>query len=454
MRLIDVLTSPWAIVPDKLSEIISIYDTHLRGEKIDIDQIEARTGEPLKRKEQEAYIVQDGVALIGIDGVVAKKMNLFTRISGGASTQMLVSSIDKARNDPSVKSALLVIDSPGGTVDGTSDAADAVRRFRDEKPIVALADGLMASAAYWIGSAATAVYAANSTTAIGSIGVVASHVDMSEYEKKIGVKTTEIYAGKYKRIASDRAPLSDEGRATIQEHVDYLYSIFVEAVAQNRGVSVEAVLENMADGRIFVGQRAVDAGLVDGVSTMSALMAQLVAGHFGRKTGAGVAQSKQKEQAMLTKEIVAQEHPEIAEAFRAEGMAAGIEKGAQQERQRIKDVEEQALLGHDALIAKLKFDGKTTGPEAAVQVLAAERSKNANRLDSLRQSVASPVQASMTAEIVGKQKGADGLSPEEKAERSWNNDADLRAEFSGNKAAYLAFCKADSDGKVRILGRR
>lgn len=453
MRLIDVLTSPWAIIPDKLSEIISIYDTHLRGEKIDIDQIEARTGEPLKRKDQDTYIVQDGVALISIDGVIAKKMNLFTRISGGASTQMLVSSIDKARNDPNVKSALLILDSPGGTVDGTSDAADAVRRFREDKTIVALADGLMASAAYWIGSAATAVYAANPTTAVGSIGVVASHVDMSEYEKKIGIKTTEIYAGKYKRIASDRAPLSEEGRATIQDHVDYLYSIFVEAVAKNRGVSVEDVLENMADGRIFVGQRAVDAGLVDGVSTQAALMAQLVAGYFGKKTGAGVAQSKQKEHSMTTKQIVAQEHPEIAEAFRAEGMASGIEKGAQQERQRIKDVEEQALAGHEALIAKLKFDGKTTGPEAAVQVLAAERAKNANRLDTLRQSVAAPVQPSMSSEPIARQDDS-GATPEERAERKWHSDADLRAEFSGNKAAYLAFCKADADGKVRILGRR
>ena len=453
MRVIDILTSPWAIVPDKLSEIISIYDTHLRGEKIDIEQIEARTGEPIKRKEQEAYIVQDGVALISIDGVIAKKMNLFTRISGGASTQMLVSSIDKARQDPNVKSALLIIDSPGGTVDGTSDAADAVRRFRDDKPIVALADGLMASAAYWIGSAATAVYAANATTAVGSIGVVTAHVDISEYEKKIGIKTTEIYAGKFKRIASDRAPLSEEGRATIQDHVDYLYSIVVEAVAKNRGASVEAVLANMADGRIFVGQRAVEAGLVDGVSTQSALMVQLIAGHFGKKTGAGVAQGKQKEQSMLTKEVVAQEHPEIAEAFRAEGMVIGVEKGAQQERQRIKDVESQALAGHEALIAQLKFDGKTTGPEAAVQVLAAERAKSANRLDTLRQSVAAPVQPSMSTEPIARQEDS-GKTPEEIAEGRWSRDAALREEFMSNKAAYLSFAKADHEGKVRILGRR
>lgn len=453
MRVIDILTSPWAIVPDKLSEIISIYDTHLRGEKIDIEQIEARTGEPIKRKEQEAYIVQDGVALISIDGVIAKKMNLFTRISGGASTQMLVSSIDKARQDPNVKSALLIIDSPGGTVDGTSDAADAVRRFRDDKPIVALADGLMASAAYWIGSAATAVYAANATTAVGSIGVVTAHVDISEYEKKIGIKTTEIYAGKFKRIASDRAPLSEEGRATIQDHVDYLYSIVVEAVAKNRGASVEAVLANMADGRIFVGQRAVEAGLVDGVSTQSALMVQLIAGHFGKKTGAGVAQGKQKEQSMLTKEVVAQEHPEIAEAFRAEGMVIGVEKGAQQERQRIKDVESQALAGHEALIAQLKFDGKTTGPEAAVQVLAAERAKSANRLDTLRQSVAAPVQPSMSTEPIARQEDS-GKTPEEIAESRWERNADLREEFLNNKSAYMSFAKADHEGKVRILGRR
>jgi signal peptide peptidase SppA len=145
------------------------------------------------------------------------------------------------------------------------------------KPIVAHASGLMASAAYWIGSAATAVYVADGTTILGSIGVVTSHVDMSQAEAKQGLKTTEIYAGKYKRIASSYAPLSDAGHQALQDQVDYLYSVFVGDVARNRGVAVDVALSTMADGRTFVGAQAVDAGLADAMLTREQLLAKLSA---------------------------------------------------------------------------------------------------------------------------------------------------------------------------------
>jgi signal peptide peptidase SppA len=207
MRIIDVLTSPWAIVPEKLFEIQEIYRTHLRGDKIDIEAIEAQTGKPLDNKKERYQIVND-TAIIPIQGVIAKKMNLFTQISGGASTHLVGRDIKEALADDSIKSILLDIDSPGGTVDGTQELGDIVFAGRDKKPIIAYSDGMIASAAYWIGSAADKIYISGDTIDIGSIGVVASHVDYSEWEKKVGIKTTEIYAGKYKRIASDTKPLS------------------------------------------------------------------------------------------------------------------------------------------------------------------------------------------------------------------------------------------------------
>jgi signal peptide peptidase SppA len=271
MRIIDVLTSPWAIVPEKLFEIQEIYRTHLRGDKIDIEAIEAQTGKPLDNKKERYQIVND-TAIIPIQGVIAKKMNLFTQISGGASTHLVGRDIKEALADDSIKSILLDIDSPGGTVDGTQELGDIVFAGRDKKPIIAYSDGMIASAAYWIGSAADKIYISGDTIDIGSIGVVASHVDYSEWEKKVGIKTTEIYAGKYKRIASDTKPLSKEGKQYIQDQVDYLYSIFVDQVAKNRGVSSEKVLKDMADGRIFIGKQAITAGLVDGVSTLDRLI--------------------------------------------------------------------------------------------------------------------------------------------------------------------------------------
>jgi len=276
MRIIDVLTSPWAIMPEKLFEIQQIYRTHLRGDKIDIKAIEAQIGRPLKN-EKPSYQVLGDKAIIPIHGVIAKKMNLFSKISGGVSTQLVGKDIQNAMDNPEITGILLDIDSPGGTVEGTQELADIIFDGRDKKPIIAYSDGMVASAAYWIGSAGHEMYVSGDTVHIGSIGVVAGHREYSEYEKKVGIKTTEIYAGKYKRIASQYAPLSKEGKQSIQDQVDYLYSIFVEQVAKHKGVSPDTVLKDMADGRIFIGKQAIKAGLVDGVSTFDQAINRLSA---------------------------------------------------------------------------------------------------------------------------------------------------------------------------------
>lgn len=274
MQLLDVLNAPWAIVPEKLLEIREIYFTHLRGEKIDVHGIEARLGQPLNNQ-REPYQVIDGVAVLPVEGVIAKRMNMFTRISGGVSTQLLERDFKAALADDRAHSILLSVDSPGGNVDGVAELAQTIFGARGKKPVVALADGMMASAAYWIGSAADRVFIGGETTQVGSIGVVATHTDISKAEEMRGVKTTEVTAGKYKRIASEHKPLSDEARAAIQEQVDHIYSVFVNEVARHRGRDVDTVLDKMADGRIFLGKKALEVGLVDGVSTQADLIRQL-----------------------------------------------------------------------------------------------------------------------------------------------------------------------------------
>ena len=173
-------------------------------------------------------------------------------------------------------SVILAIDSPGGEVDGVQALANDVFAARaGSKPIVAVADGVMASGAYWIGSAAEKLYITGDTTAVGSIGVIAKHTDLSKAQEMRGVKVTDITAGKYKAVASPNAPLSQEGRQSIQEIVDHIYSVFVDDVARNRAASSTAVLERMADGRLFLGKNAVQAGLVDGIATLEQVIADL-----------------------------------------------------------------------------------------------------------------------------------------------------------------------------------
>jgi ClpP class serine protease len=98
---------------------------------------------------------------------------------------------------------------------------------------------------------------------IGSIGVAAVHYDRSGSDAQEGIVRTILSAGKYKRIASDEKPLSDEGRDYLQADVDKYFSLFVDAVAQGRGKAVDEVLSTMADGSTSIGQDALDRGLVD-----------------------------------------------------------------------------------------------------------------------------------------------------------------------------------------------
>ncbi len=377
MRLIDIITSPWAILPEKLIELRGIYETHLRGEKIDVKAVEARLGKPLNNQPQ-GYEVIDGVAVIPIDGVIAKRMNLFSQISGGVSTDLLARDFKAAVNDPSVNAIVLAIDSPGGTVDGTVDIARLVYESRGVKPIVAYTDGTMASAAYWIGSATDKVYIGNDATLVGSIGVVATHQDISKAQEMAGVKTTEVYAGKYKRIVSQYAPLSEAGQAYLQDRVDYLYSVFVSAVAENRGVAVEKVLKHMADGKVFSGRQAMEAGLVDGVATLDALIAGFKpGGASGINAKEEVMVEEKKEEAVITAALIAEKHPDVFKAIQDEGVKS--------ERERIRGVFSLFRTGREKLVSEFMFDGKSTKADASVAILEAEDAKKEAHLKALKE---------------------------------------------------------------------
>lgn len=463
MKLIDVINSPWAIRPEKLNEIIDIYSTHLRGEKIDVKAIEARLGESLNGNDK-AFEIRNGVAIIPVEGVMAKRMNMFMKFSGGTSTEILGQQIDEALANPEVTAIILDVDSPGGAVKGTQELANKIFNARGEKPIVALANGMMASAALWVGSAAEQVFVSAKSAQVGSIGVVAQHVDISRSEEMVGVKTTEITSGKFKRAASEFGPLTDFGRETIKDHLDAIYTEFVQDVARFRGVSEDAVIEKMADGRMFTGQQAIQVGLVDGVSTLDELVMKLSDGGGGslgdNQTNATNDQgvfamndiTKKQETQAITVETVRAVHPEVFEAIKKqgyeEGVAQGRELGASSERERIKAVEDQLMTGHEDLIKTLKYDGKCTGEQAAVQILKAHKEKMGNKLQALQED--SPSAIPPSEEGPKQKKGAvdPSLPVEERAKLEWENDESIRADFGGFEE-YKAWKVAEEAGMIK-----
>jgi signal peptide peptidase SppA len=207
---------------------------------------------------------------------------------------------------------------------------------RGQKPIVAFANGMMASAAYWIGSAADEIVA-EETAEIGSIGVVMMHYDYSGADEQAGVKRTILQAGHYKAMGNDTEPLSEEAEEYFQGHLDYLYTLFVDAVARNRDVTAEAVIEDMAEGRIFIGRQAVDAGLVDRLGNFETAMALVMEQAAGRQNtyfrhGAEAPQRKEKDLMKITLEALQKESPELlaqiqADARRQRALWARFEAG-------------------------------------------------------------------------------------------------------------------------------
>lgn len=412
MNLIDLLSSPWAVLPERLLEMQEIYAAHMRGEIPDIAAVEARLGRPLANEQQEYRIEQGGIAVLPIQGVIANKANLMTRVSGGASAQMLTQQVASMRSDPRVRGAVLDFDTPGGSVFGIPALAAEIRALAAEKPTASVSTGMMASAGYWTGSAANAVYLSGSTDHVGSIGVVATH--SYNPARQGGAQVTEVTAGRYKRMISDTGPLTQEGRAYLQAQVDELYRAFVEAVADNRRASVDDVLEHMADGRTFIGRQAIEAGLADGIATVDAIVEQMATspdkftqrrratfalGGITESSASAGATPAGSEPATTTTEAQTMTPTEAAATFAAENPEAAAllrAEGRDAEMKRVQDVHAAALPGHEALIERLASDGKTTGAEAAMAVLAAERQFRAAAAAARRDDAPAPVPTEAT----------------------------------------------------------
>jgi len=460
MKLLDVMTSPWAIAPAKLSEIREIYLAHMRGPRIEWKEMEARVLNSLmKRKDEEPYCITDGVAVIDIMGVLAKSAGFFSYLFGASSMIQIGEAIKQALGDSAVNSILLRVDSPGGTVDGTQELAGIVYSVRGKKPIVTFTDGMMTSAAYWVGASADKVYISGDTTELGSIGTIYTHIDQSAWDEKMGDKYTHIVSGKYKDAASSHKPLSKEGREYLQEQVDYLNGVFIDGIAKSRGVTANKALE-MADGaRIYIGKQAIDAGLADGVSTYDQLLEKMTAGGAARS----VYFKSEKEGTMDINELK-EKFPAIYQAVldqgKTEGMLAGTqagkeagmkegrEAGAAAERQRIAEVRAQLIPGHEALIESLANDGKTTGPEAAVKVLAAEKEIRKAAAAKIEQDAEAVNKLNQTASAET-YSGKDFMAlVDEYAEAHKCSKTDaIKAVMKANPKAHAAYLKAVNPGK-------
>ncbi|GHT93702.1 hypothetical protein FACS1894122_09340 [Alphaproteobacteria bacterium] len=240
---------------------------------IDPQSLEMISGMDWFPAEKEiAYNIHSGIAIIPIHGLLTKNCQFDSHFFEMTSYNEIHELVATALEDSKVNSILLDIDSPGGEVGGLFDLVDFIYESREAKPIYAIANDHAFSAAYAIASAASKVFV-NRTSGIGSIGVIATHLDISEYDKKEGIKYTTIFAGDKKNDLSPHQPLSDDAISDLQKEVNRLYGMFVAVVARNRNVSSAQVKATQA--ATYFGADSLSLGLADEVCDVR----QLKAGH-------------------------------------------------------------------------------------------------------------------------------------------------------------------------------
>lgn len=289
IHLSQMAMEPWAILPKSLAVISEILTRYFAGEKLSKEEIQARIGGEKPKERMLAVVnaavspsgarsadVNNGpvIAVLPLFGAIIPRADLFSEVSGATSAETFGKRFDAMLADPNVKAIVIDIDSPGGQVAGVMELSQKIFDARGSKPVVAVANHLMASAAYWIGSAADEIVTSPSAD-VGSIGVVAIHEDLSTALQQEGVKVNLISAAPYKTEGNPYEPLSEEARASIQMRVDEVYQQFLESVARNRGISAADVQSGYGEGRVLGAVKALASGMVDRVATMEETIARL-----------------------------------------------------------------------------------------------------------------------------------------------------------------------------------
>jgi signal peptide peptidase SppA len=275
----EFLATPWALMPERLHALAGVVMRWSAGAAVPpeaMTRIQADREARQARRQATAAQSTGSIAVLPLYGVITQRGNMVDDVSGpgSTSTQQFAAALRTLLADDSVSQILIDIDSPGGSVYGVAELADEIQSARAQKPVVAIANSLAASAAYWIGCAASEFYVTPGGE-VGSIGVWQAHQDFSKALEEAGVKTTLISAGKYKVEGNPYSALDEDAQTFMQSRVDDYYAAFTKAVAKGRGVPISQVREGMGLGRVLGADAAVQQSMVDGVATFDEVLSRM-----------------------------------------------------------------------------------------------------------------------------------------------------------------------------------
>jgi ClpP class serine protease len=346
MSIVEAIASkPWAIRNEAFEAILAL-------------DVNAAHAEPANSMWGKQYSVEGSTAFVGIRGVILQDSTILGKylagIFGATIIDQFKDDLEEALADKKVSRIVLDINSPGGEALGVEEAAKLIRSAHAIKPVTAFVDGMAASAAYWLASAAGRIVLSGESSQVGSIGVVVSVSDNRERDAKVGTRKYEIVSSQSPMKRVDVA--TDEGRAKLQEHADQFAAIFIGGVASYRGKDAAYVEANFGRGQMVFARNAVDAGMADAVMSRAEL---LTAG----ATSFGGASAKSTKGAAM-------ENPATANTADVAVLQASAKtEGSKDERARVKAIiDNPEAKGREQLAKTLAFETEMS-PAAAELVL-------------------------------------------------------------------------------------
>ena len=287
--------------------------------------------EGFPERKARGYELVGGVAVIPVSGAIVREQGWY-----GTGQDAVASSLKAALADPSARAILFDITSPGGVVAGTKELADAIAEARTKKHCAAYANGLCASAAYWLASAT-----------VGSIGVIMTITNYAKLEEKWGISTVTITGGKWK-AAGQGGELTDEERRYFQERINTLHAIFKADVGRHMGLTADPQL--WGEAQLLLAQPARELGLVtDIVRDRDAAIRKLAV------------------EAQMTREELAAQSPELVDALLAEGrLKAEVENKANMDK-----AAADAVAGALAVVKAVAGDETASHVETTLNTLRA-----------------------------------------------------------------------------------
>ncbi len=269
MFIAHALATPWALQREVLTAYAGVLARKLNSPRAEVEDESpagVSIGAAAPRSSSYARTAAGSIAVLPLYGTILQRANIMTDMCGGTSTQSFTARFREAMADETIGQILIDIDSPGGSVYGVGELAAEIMAARATKPVVAIANSLAASAAYWVGCSASEFFVTPGGE-VGSIGVWQAHEDWSKAMDDAGIKTTLISAGKYKVEGNPYEPLGGDAQEYMQSRVLDYYGAFTKAVAKGRNVGIDQVRSGMGQGRALGADAALTENMVDGVMT-------------------------------------------------------------------------------------------------------------------------------------------------------------------------------------------